>query len=892
MFKSCERKQGKCPTKPAEKWVSVNGGGVGGSNGNRVSKSKISEEKLNNLIEVWKQKASNLPDGAVDIATNPTADEHFIYNSAVQADNNDPQGLLTCTNRHTGEIKWRRLIKDYSGINNDRTNAAPLLWEDYLFFGSSIQKPQTMVPYENTMVRKFSGLPVSVTGAPMRVYCVNKHTGDLVWESKLGNVAQNINDLDNWATITQSPVMFKGVVDGTGVKVPFLAIGTSSLQSFQPWFISRFGPFGLAWGEEYGQADGSSGFQCTDVGRVFYLDPFTGTQYAVTHTLPPPLQAGQVLEGDSLNPGEVNVITRHVVTTADISGGGLDPVNAQFAGEGLITYVLEVGGFIPQPLNGVIVVNTNNIQVALVGGNPVTPDLDKVVVPLTADFDLGTTNVTINAIVYQTTDPTTGLDGVGVGLRPARINKILSVGDVLDTEDAYGLSYWGGSVWNNAVNKIPCQSRLVITNGQLHAVPYQDSIVMQQAAPTFIQSMGFIKDAQEAFELNPTDANFEAMQQQYSDYVTGVDSTIVYTDQLSARGRRAYFDSAIIVSIGNGVLGDITDVARSTGYDQWQLGYIIGPRSAFVPGWSDVQAYYERPAGGDLDFGQGAYFSLYKGCTYVILVPKGGIISVYDVSTGSFGNLAFPKRIYGNPTIVGASSFGSVVVGHYLTFNNSQAYNVSSINAPSPSVTNYPPQLRWYVNKDDFYEIRQSSIATIDILTGEYQWQRSIIETPSNDPAFTVTQFFGTKKFVFVISGDGFLRIFSLCSKGKLIKSMSVMPEHMLREKPRVDDSPAIVRRGHMVDYVGIKNSEEIKALHSIEGRLDEYGSLLPGRQVKVIDVNHAGQSSVLVLDEGNGEQSIYVYSGRERYSFYGSPSTNYSPTEVVFCLRPDGKFC
>lgn len=888
MFKPCDKpKQKPCYQGPPEEWTSVNG-----KTGNRVSRARLGN-KVNVIEEIWRQKASNLLDGVADIATNPTADDKFIYNTAIQTDVAVPEGIITCTYRKNGQVKWRKLIKDYSGLSGDRSNAAPLVWGDYLFFGSSIQQPQTYSPYNGVMVNRFSGQPAPFTETQMRVYCVKKSDGSLVWEKKLGNKAQDINDLDNWATITQSPTLFYGCVDNTGIEVPFLVIGTSSLQSFQPWFLSRFGPFGSgpAWGEEYGSADGTPGFQCTDVGRTFYLDPFTGSEYAVTHALPEPLITGQVLDGDSLAQGQVNVITRHTVLTADVVGGGLNPVNSNFEGEGLITYVLEVGGTIPTPLDGIMVVDATNTEVTLVAGDPVTIDLNQVVVPLTAIFELGTNNVTINGVLFQTTDPNVGLDGTGVGLRPTRINKRSFIGDILDSETAYGLSYWGASFWNNAPNQIPCQSRIVLTNGQLHAVPYQDSIIMSGAAPSFIQSMESIKAAQEALELDPTEANFEALQQQYQLYVDAVESTIVYTEFLSARGQRAYFDSAIIVNVGPGVLGQIQDVARTTGYDQWQLGYTFGARSAFLPGWSDVRAYYERPAGGDADFGQGAYFYKTKCNTYAVLVPKGGIISVYDISSGSFGNLAFPKRIYGNPVIVGSSSFGSVLRGKYLTFNNSQAYNSANVSAPQPSVANYPPQLKWYTSKDEFYAVRQSSFATINILTGEYEQQRSIIEKPSNDPIFTVTQFFATRELLFIISGDGNLRIYSFEDNCKLLKSIPVMPENMIRRKRAGSDQHTIIKRGHSIEYAGIRSLSELKDVHSMVGRLDVNNKVIPGNEVKVVDVGHAGQSSVLVLKENNKETSVYVYSGRSRYNFY-SNNNNYTPTEMVFCFRPNTKYC
>src|SRR3990167_2235013 len=683
-----------------ETWPVVNN-----TNHNRFSdSSEINLHSVRSLALKYKVPISDLPNGVVDVYVNPTSDKSYLYLSTIQANVPNPQGLIMAIRRSDGKLRWQRQIQSYSNINGDYTRAAPAVWKQYLFFGSSIAIPQTVSPFEESMVGLYTGLSQKTSGRRVRVYCINKCTGDLVWESEIGEVANDINDPDNWLSITQSPIIINKVVDNSGIKRPIVAVGCSSLQSYAPWLMTRNSPFtGVSWGEEYGSADGTAGGQMTDRGRVVFLNALSGAVMFTTFTCPEILVAGDVLDASSTIGVATSTITRHTVTSADLlAAGDLNPIVAAYGIAGDITYVLETGGTIPSPLNGVNVVDATNTIVALVGGAAVTPNLHRVVVTLPASFATGTTNVLINSNPFTTTDPAVGLDGTGVGLRPARIAKQINIGDTLTAEDAYQLNFFGGSVWGNSLSVIPANNKICDKNfkrdsdvlavplGQGHWYPYTDAISLNDPGTSFLEQQQLIFAAQTTFIATPTDINYQAMQLAYANY----GQTILDKIQAprSLRGEQFLISAAIGVSLKAGTFGDIVWSRRIQGYDYWHLGMTLRVRSNISGGWSDVQAYYERKMGPDGDNSQGPYYVICGAKVTMVSVSKGGILTVSKVLDGIATE--FYRQFFGNAFPIGASNYGSTISGSSLYAINSQGYDPTNVNAPLPSPQNFPPLLR------------------------------------------------------------------------------------------------------------------------------------------------------------------------------------------------------
>ena len=800
-------------------WPTVNN-----TNANRFDpSSELDAYSIKRLSEEYKVPISDLPAGVVDVYCNPSADDKYLYLTAVQSGVSNPQGLIMSICRSSGKLQWQRQMQSYSGIDGDYTQAAPAVWKDFLFFGSSIALPQTVAPYEQTMKGLFTGLPQKASGRRVRVYCVNKFTGDMVWESEVGKIATSINDPDNWLSITQSPIVVKRVVDDSGVKRPVVIIGTSSLQSYLPWLMTRGRPFiGLSWGEEYGLADGTVGHQMTDRGQVLFLNALSGATMFSTYTCPDLLVAGVTLSSASTIGAGTSTITRHTVTSADLLGGGdLNPIIPAYGVTGTITYVLELGGTIPSPLNGVNVVGATNTLVALVGGAAVTVSLNKVVVSLQATFTAGTINVTINGNPFTTTDPAVGLDGTGVGLRPVRIAKQINIGDILTAKDAYQLNFFGGSVWGNTCSVIPQnKNTLAVTVGQGHWYPYSEAVNLNAPGTTYLDLQNTIKAAQDTFIAIPTAINYQAMQQAYKNYDIGVVNQINMTK--SARCNQFHISSTIGISLDKSNFGQIVWSAPVQGYDYWQIGYVLRVRSALGPGWSDVQAYYERPVGADGDSSQGPYYVERHSKVYMISFSKGGILTVHQVKSGQITEVH--RQVFANSYINGASNYGSTVSGCSAYSLNSQAYDPSHISAPAPSPQNFPPQMRWYVSQDKFFDIRQSSVFRFRLSDMAITWTVPVLPNDTAPYAMTLAQ---------ISSSD-----------------------HLL--------------------YIPASNGEvHIKRLSD-------------GEDVKVINVQHGGQSSPIALDN-----ELYIVSGRGGLSgSFNLGATNYSATPYLYKYSLKHKKC
>lgn len=726
-------------------WTSVNGN----PQGTRFDPSPdLTRETISTISEKYKINISSLPDGYADVYTNVTLDDSSIFlTTQAQYDEKKSQvpigGEIICIEKETGTIRWKKFISEYSGVPQDYSRSAPTVWKNNLLFATGIGVPQSVFPYDATLKNLFTGRPVRPTHTRQSLICVNKNDGSLLWRTFLGKVAKTINDLDNWVYITQAPFVFT-LKDCT----PVVAIGTSSGQSFQGWFYTNGQPFtGLSLSDQFN-------FQMTDIGKLYLIHAKTGKILKVISAGPEPLQKGDVCPLDALPPCQDSTLIRYVVEPQDIQPGGvLNPVQKQFAITCPLHYVLETNknATVPAPLNGITVIGTNGSTIQLIGGEPVTPLMNKVVVATTASFVFGTSTVFINGVAYRTDDPTTGLVG-GTGLRPVRIRKVIQAGQVLDEKDAYALNVFGASIWGNSIVVNEKKTRLYFATGQPHAVPISDETFVTDGLPTFLETQMIIEKAQDTYKAFPTEENYAFLQDAYRLYEQVDETTLERKKYASVRYQRFYFCSVVCIDIrpGKECFGNIRNVYSSNGYDFWQYGFTsLFSRGQTNPnGWSDSQIYYDGKVGPDGDFGQGPYLLTIAGEERVVAMTKSGFFHLLDKHL----NLIYKKQI-GNSVVNGASNYGSTISNGIFGTIITQAYYPSDLNVVPP---NFSPQLSWYASETESYAPQQSSFIAIDVATGTILWTRPLILSNVNPPyACSLGQASSTDNFFIVPAADG-----------------------------------------------------------------------------------------------------------------------------------------
>lgn len=182
-----------------------------------------------------------------DVTANPVIDGNFLYFP-------DSAGSLYKVNRKTGALVWKKAMADYTGIPGDFARAAPAVSGKALILGNQAGKltePQGAV-----------------------VVAVNKHTGALLWRTKLDGEIDSVNPNEGYrqrySFITHSAV----VVDGKAL------IGTASNEEFIAGFVPK--AFGWTWNFR---------------GSVVALDVATGALRWRTYTVPPGYFGGAVWGG-------------------------------------------------------------------------------------------------------------------------------------------------------------------------------------------------------------------------------------------------------------------------------------------------------------------------------------------------------------------------------------------------------------------------------------------------------------------------------------------------------------------------------------------------------------------------------------------------------------------
>ena len=298
-------------------------------------------------------------------------------------------GLLMAVDRTDGSIRWQRTIESYSGVPGDFSRSAVAIVGDRLYFGTTLFIPQvwnsTIGSTDGTVYGIFNGAVNNGRGDRPGVGCVNKCTGDLIWYQKVGKVAQKIDDEDNMIMLTQSPypVTVNGIV--------YIAIGTSSAQSFIPSFYSR-SPLTIFGGAIpiY-----TNMFRATDMGKTILMRASDGAVVKEISVGPPIYKAGQVMDnslsveagGGYLRPATTQMKIRHFTEATDVAATG--PLGAggvlasattgsngedQWIGAQRITWFMEEragNNAVPGPLNAEVRRDNQTNLITLTGVNDI-----------------------------------------------------------------------------------------------------------------------------------------------------------------------------------------------------------------------------------------------------------------------------------------------------------------------------------------------------------------------------------------------------------------------------------------------------------------------------------------------------------------------------------------
>lgn len=774
------------------------------------------------LREKYTRGVSAFPGGYADVYSNPTVDDKCIF-LCTQAQYNDNQELLPtfggeiiAFDRSTGEVIWRRFISEYSGVPGDYSFASPAVDGNYLYFATGITVPQSIAPYEDTLKTISDGVPVQATGTRHSLFCINKLTGDVIWRLFLGEAANHINDPDNWLYFLQSPI-----VTDTVSNRKVVLIGSASSQYFQSALYTNFygARFPIPLLE---QLD----FQMTDIGRVFIVDADSGLLLKMITSGPPLLHAGDALPASCVVPPRegitTDIILRHIVSPDDLlESGHLNPIRSDYGGGDYtydMTYVLEIGdgtATIPAPLDGIQVVDTYGNQVTLHAGDTITDALQNVVCTMKYQMETGTTNISFrsatNPGIYftmSTTDPATGLAGQ-TGIRPVRIARKATVGEIMDAETAYQLNMYGACITGNTITVASTKDRFYYTTDQPHFVPYSQAQISTEDFVPFLIVQLVLWYYQFVYESDPRPLTYAAMQEinlEYAYYYT------VYTQSMRMSERYASFNFSSIVtaSLADDTLGDTQWVFKSTGYDYWTKSAESG-RSLFYPyGYSNIESFLERPIGSNGGFGQGVYLT---NDSRIVASNRAGFLYVLD-STGGLINGAY----IGNSVVNGASNYGSTLSGNIFVTVVTQAYDPTGKNPIQVDIfqpleyLNFPQPMSWYITPNQSYPPLNSLVQAWDINTREMLWAAPVIPDDQAPFACTLSQISSTRDHVFIPASNGILYIRDIRT-GNLV--------HQIRLDGNGGQSSPVFSDGEMYAVLG---RSEFASVYNLVGSVCHYG--------------------------------------------------------------------
>lgn len=763
-------------------------------------RSQIDSKNVHTLVEKFKGKigqdpslGGTLPDAVrADINWGSvTVDDKHIYlatHNQRKEDGSfvDPTGYLMAFDRETGDRVWNRAVTSYSLDNlpaqaGSKFEAAPAIHGDYLYIGSKNNRAQTYAnPAHQTLTNpKLFGGPVIGKARRTHVYCINKHTGDEVWAKEVGAVATDYASPDNLLIFSMSPVVFEMDPSGGNNKIPVLAIGTSSGNSF----LSAFSSTDESTAKGYGSLGTDPNTRVTDVGRVFLMNGLTGDIISTTMNGPPLYKAGDTLQADSVVYGDntgPDFEIWHTVQPADLAGAGqLNPITPRF-GKSSMTISMMPGATIVagSPLVGLSVTDNTGAP-AVIAAGAVPANLERVTVTIQVEFVPGGTDffrLSPQPLATAFSTTTSDLDGA-MGNVPARVVKGLKVGDTLDAAEAYESSYYGMSSWGSNIivnyDKNGNPAEMYYATGQAHKIPYDEikrfavtNPPGQGANP--VERMFHIKQAQDVFEGDKNIPNLQGIRNARDDRITDLN---IARDNIpiSPRGRRAHNNAIIAVNLRPGHIGEIIWTRAAAGYDTWRIELINDQQrqgeGGNFPGFTDAEAHHGIFRGHDADYGECPFFCPNcgeNGGDIIIGLNKGGTANVLQLSDVNDGPTTFTEidfKQLGNIGLLGGFQYGDVLDIHrkrtYGVIGNEAAAFGTVVDRPF-NKRSLPPPLKWYpTNEHDPNTIvpfghRQSFLTAYNFLNKSVDWEVPLQTMPPGNSRTTVTAISGGNDLLYV----------------------------------------------------------------------------------------------------------------------------------------------
>lgn len=726
--------------------------------------------------------------------TGITSDEDSVY---VTYETVSDGGFVAKINKSNNQVQWQFPISTYTGVDGDLSRSSPALYKDYLFIASNQFGPQTLSPVENDYFTFFPG----PRGIQPSVLALRKSDGSLVWQTLIGDFASSINDKDNWITLTASPIVFdyKPDPNNSNSVVPVVAIGTSSSQSFLPWFYIhqiRGQPTPI---QDPNHFLGNSFFyEMTDCGKFVLLNALTGSILSQESACDGKATMGEVIvdNPEYFAPGQNELITRSPVNNNDtvFTFGStyetrfteFSPIKNNYVSsigtQNQIRYLLLEGQIVPTPVAGLQAYNNLGVLDTLpIIGSILGAEWDMTTITVDADFVPGTSQFVVDLQPFSTLSPIDFPDGsVVFKFWPAGGSNVSAVTDIAANTnvDVYQLGYFGSSTWGNApsvgYDTNGNAAEVYFSTGQNHFITLAEQkwIYEQNGTLPYFEREQLLAQAQQT-------GNAVTIAAAYSQELNYLNAELGVA--LSGRGERNLHNSIVGINLRQGSFGQVMWNQRTSAYDLWNQGYTSsalrysGNLTDQIPlleaGWNNVQEFYVALRGADGDYGagpvlqRGAHFTepydaneidpiTYRDTRCRIFYPSDALIGFSKYGSAQVLRLSKIRpdqpstfklnqfKLIGNSGTLGGGNYGiagdkTKVYGIQLNTGPLDTTNVYDLPYPQ----NFIPNLDWYslTTANKKIPFAQSFVTAFDFINGKVIWETEIAKRAADDPGFPIS---------------------------------------------------------------------------------------------------------------------------------------------------------
>lgn len=773
------------------------------------------------------------PSNQITNFTGITSDDDFIY---VTYETTSSGGWLAKISKSTNQIVWQFSIQSYTGVTNDISRTAPALFGDYLYITTNLFGPQTLGPNNNVTGLYTQPFPIfpPPRQQPPSVLAIRKSDGSLVWNTFIGQPATELNDPDNWISLTASPVVFDYKPANSTSTIPVVAVGSSSSQSFLPWFYAYTANNLAAPNNNQNYYLGDAFFfEMTDCGKFVLMNAQTGTILSDEPACPGKPDIGTIVVGNPefFADGQVEAITRTPVNNNDATFGfgtlfqtrqvEFNTIKNNYVSAigtpNEIRYNLLLGQQRPGPLAGLSTYNQTGVLAPI--PDPINADFAQTSITIVANFNPGLTTFEVNGTDYNTQSPVDLPDG-SVVLKFWPAGGVGGSTDIaINTEvDAYQWSYFGASTWGNApsVNQDTNgnAAEVYFSTGQNHFITLseQEWIYSHNNTLPYFERQNLLAAAQATQDPN----NIAAA---YTQEITYLQNELDVP--LSGRGQRNLHNSIVGIDLRAGNFGQPMWSQRTSAYDLWNQGFTTSALkisgnlsdSPTTPqaGWTNIQEYYVALRGADGDYGAAAV--LVKNANWTTAYPNDQDPATYRdnrcrISYPTDALVGFSKygsaqvlrlspilpdepstfqlqhfNLIGNSGTLGGANYGiaadkKAVYGIQL---NTGPLDVTNAY-PAPFPQNFIPNLNWYALDGRVIPFAQSFVSAYDFLTGKVLWETEIAERPDGELGFPISSAAAisasnlptaSNNFVLAQGGDGKLYAFR-SSDGTILREVDL----------------------------------------------------------------------------------------------------------------------